>query len=120
MSSITDNLFSIYSKIVDRNSNTLYVVEADRPVTLIGLTSTILTDDSETIDLKVVSNNVTYYLLKSYRIENSKPDNLIKILNRLTLNPGDSLIVQANNSFGVSVLPEIHFCISFVRQPKLK
>lgn len=118
-SDITDNFISKLFQITNRNDNLIYTVEWDRPIVLIGGFLTIMTDNSEVIDLKVISNAITYIVLRSFRIENNTPHLFIDIIKKLVLNPGDQIFIQASNSYGVSILPEIHGNLSFVRQPKL-
>jgi len=115
----TDNFLCKYFKITNRTLNLIHTAEADMPITLIGGSLTILTDDSEVIDFIVRSNSIDYTILKGFRIKNDSPDLFFKLISRLVLNPGDQIYIQAVNSFGVLTLPEIHGTLSYVRQPKL-
>lgn len=118
-SEITNNFISKLFKLVNRTNTLIYTVEADRPITIIGGSLSILTDDSEVIDFSVISGSITYIILRNHRIDNNTPSQFIESIKRLVLNPGDQIYVQAKNSYGISSLPEIHGHISFVRQPKL-
>lgn len=119
MSSATDNFISKLFKLNNRNNTLIYTVEADRPIVIIGGSLSILSDDSEQIDFSVAVNSVTYTLLRNYKIDNDFPSQFIESIKRLVLNPGDSIYIQAKNSYGVTASPDIHGQLSFVRQPKL-
>lgn len=117
--SITDNFYTTFVKISDRLNNLIYTVDVNQPVVIIGGNLTINSDDSEVIDLKVISNSIEYLILKNFRISNIQPEQFINSILKLALNPGDRLYIQAKNSYGISINPDISGFISFVKQPKL-
>ncbi len=119
MADTNQNFQSQFFKITNRAKTNIFTVPAGQPITIIGGSLTILTDNSETIDMVVKINNEDYTLLSNYKINNDFPDSFIKSINRVVFEAGSILSIQAKNSFGVSTLPDIHGFISFIKQPKL-
>ena len=119
MADSNQNLISIFFKLTNRNNTLIYTVDIGQPITIIGGALCIMTDNSEVIDFTVLVNGVTYHILSNYRINNDYPDQFIKTINRLTLEAGTKIYIQAKNTFGVSTNPDISGYLSVIKQPKL-
>ena len=116
---ITDSFFTQFIRIQDRTNKLIYTVPNDQPVVVIGGNLTINSDETEVINIKVVSNSVEYLIIKNFKISNINPEQFINSILKLALNPGDQLYIQALNSYGIVSNPDIYGFISFVKQPKL-
>lgn len=110
---------SIFFKLNNRSETRIYTVDPGQPITIIGGSLSILTDNSETIDMVISTAGVKYTILSNYRINNDFPDTFIKAINRMTLEAGTQILLTAKNSFGVTTNPDIHGYLSFIKQPKL-